>query len=64
MEKFLGRHLTLEERVHHIDGNKTNNNVENLRLFASSSEHKKLHPDIGINTRFKKGESHPWQIAI
>ena len=30
MEKFLGRYLTPKEVVHHKDGNKLNNSVENL----------------------------------
>lgn len=43
MEDYLGRELTREEHVHHIDGNKTNNNIENLMLFATNSEHQKYH---------------------
>ena len=32
MEEELGRYLTKEERVHHIDGDKINNNPENLYI--------------------------------
>lgn len=32
MEKTLGRYLNDGETVHHIDGNKVNNNPENLQL--------------------------------
>lgn len=39
MERHLGRHLRREEAVHHINHNKTDNRIENLRLFASSREH-------------------------
>ena len=39
IEKQLGRYLTKEECVHHIDGNKTNNKIGNLRLFPNMSEH-------------------------
>jgi hypothetical protein len=39
MEKFIGRYLTPAEVVHHIDGNPSNNAIENLRLYNSQSEH-------------------------
>lgn len=39
MEQHLGRHLKKGEVVHHIDGDKQNNAIENLQLFASHSEH-------------------------
>lgn len=42
MEQKLGRKLERNEIVHHIDGNKHNNELENLMLL-SSSEHAKLH---------------------
>lgn len=32
MARFLNRSLTKNETVHHIDGNKTNNKIENLQL--------------------------------
>lgn len=39
MEKHIGRYLNPGEVVHHIDGNPSNNDIENLELFASQSEH-------------------------
>ena len=42
MMKHLGRELTENEIVHHIDHNKCNNNIENLQLMTQS-EHAKLH---------------------
>lgn len=42
MEKHLGRKLKRNEIVHHIDGNKSNNNIENLTIM-SLSEHARLH---------------------
>lgn len=43
MEKKIGRKLTNEEIVHHIDGNRQNNNPENLMLLPNKREHGKLH---------------------
>lgn len=55
MEKHLGRYLDKQEVVHHIDGDKKNNHLSNLLLLPNESEHKKLHKDVGMSTRFKKG---------
>lgn len=55
MEKHVGRYLSGEEIVHHIDGNKSNNAIENLMLLPNKAEHKKLHKEAGFNTRFKVG---------
>jgi hypothetical protein len=43
VEKNIGRILNDGEVVHHIDGNKKNNNIENLLLFNSHSDHIKHH---------------------
>ena len=42
MDKFIGRKLEREELVHHIDGNKQNNSLSNLKII-SSREHHKIH---------------------
>ena len=42
MEQYLGRKLSRDEVVHHKDGNKENNDIENLELM-SLSEHSRQH---------------------
>lgn len=39
MEATLGRLLDAQEVVHHIDGNRGNNVIENLQLFAGNGDH-------------------------
>ena len=45
MEDFLGRKLSRNEVVHHIDGIKTNNVMNNL-LLMTNSEHSRLHMEV------------------
>ena len=42
MEAHLGRYLTSDEVVHHIDENKLNNDISNLQLMTKW-EHKSYH---------------------
>lgn len=43
MEEHLGRALLDTEVVHHIDGNRKNNAIENLQVLPSQSAHITLH---------------------
>jgi uncharacterized protein (DUF1330 family) len=46
VEKQVGRVLEPDEHIHHIDGDKLNNNFDNL-LIVSPSEHAKIHQPEG-----------------
>lgn len=50
MEKKIGRFLSPEEVVHHIDKNKKNNEPENLYLFENIGAHTTFH----LLERYKK----------
>lgn len=57
MEKHIGRYLTKEEVVHHINENKLDNRIENLKLFSNSSEHMRHHFLHNSNNGIKKGHA-------
>lgn len=46
METILGRYLKETEIVHHIDGNKLNNDIKNLELINSLNSHSFLHDKL------------------
>ncbi len=46
IEKSIGRFLTKEERTHHVDFNKLNNDINNLFLCKNNSHHWKVHMEL------------------
>ncbi len=57
MAEALGRLLTPEELVHHIDLSKTNNQIENL-VVVSRSEHMQIHRAIDRGLEPRDAVSH------
>lgn len=54
MEQYLGRKLAVEENIHHIDGNRANNNISNL-IIMTNSEHWTYHANlIGKHGRWSR----------
>ena len=57
VEEFLGRDLSSNEIVHHIDGDPLNNNLENLQV-VTRAEHMQIH-----NTGRKYSKEHCENIS-
>ena len=62
MERYLGRQLTSDEVVHHIDGNKENNQIGNLQIL-SKAEHAGMHCQRRIELWHRKNSMPAWTKA-
>lgn len=57
MAHHLGRPLTRKECIDHMDGNKQNNKIDNLRLY-------RMHKNDAGNTPGHGTYYHEWQMAL
>ncbi len=64
MERCIGRLLTAQEIVHHIDGDCKNDCAENLQLFASQSDHARAHALQSPCPRNPKGQWAPGRTVV
>lgn len=67
VEKRIGRYLTKEEVIHHLNENKQDNRIENLMLFENNRAHMKFHikiKQVGMTGPIRRQIEHRWDKFI
>ncbi len=54
-EETIGRFLTRTEVVHHVDGDKANNDPGNLVVCANQAEHMRIHAEQALGEAYQAG---------
>ena len=58
VEKSLNRFLDPQEVIHHINGKRDDNRLENLKLFKNDAEHNSFHFPKGKPVASNKAQIH------
>lgn len=62
-ENFIKRKLNPGECIHHLDGDKKNNDIKNLMIFKNNKEHASFHIKIkqfGLTNNIKRLIKNRW----